>query len=72
MGIQGNTPRAKICNSIIIYIKYIIYSSRSKGLLPSTQEISVKISDYKKREKDLAINAGKLGLHLQKWEQLTI
>ena len=30
------------------------------------------ISDYKDREKDLAIKSCKLGLHLQKWELLDI
>ena len=70
MGIQGNSPRTKMCNTIIIVIKHIIYLSRSKGTLPSTQNVLTMISNYEMREKDLANKKGKIGLHLQKWDQL--
>ena len=68
MGIQGNSHRIKMCNSIIFIMKYIIYFSRTEGVLPPINKILMMISDYKDREKDLAIKGCKLELHLQKWE----
>ena len=72
MGIQGNSQRIKMCNSIILIMKYMIYFSRTKGVLPSMNKILTMISDYKDREEELAIKIRKLGLHLQKWEELNI
>ena len=72
MGIKGNSHRIKMCNSIIFIIKYIIYSYRSKGVLPSINTILRMIIDYKDREKELASNTGRIGLHLMKWEELNI
>ena len=72
MGIQGNSHRIKMCNSIIFIIKYIIYSNRSKGVLPSINAILMKLTDYKDRERELAIKTGRIGLHLMKWEELNI
>ena len=72
IGIKGNSHRIKMCNSIIFIMKYIIYFSRTKGLLPSMNKIVMMISDYKDREEELAIKSGTLGLHLQKWEDFSI
>ena len=72
IGIKGNSHRIKMCNSIIFVMKYIIYFSRIKGLLPSMNKIVMMISDYKDREEELAIKSGTLGLHLQKWEDFSI
>lgn len=72
MGIQGNSQRIKMCNSIILIIKYIVYFSRTKEMLPSMNKILKMISDYKDREEELAIKSHKLELHLQKWEELNI
>lgn len=70
MGLQGNSNRIKVCNSIIIIMKYVIYSSRTKGVLPSINNILRTIENYKDQEKALAIKIGKLGLHLNKWDHL--
>ena len=72
MGIQGKSHRIKMYNSIIFLLKYIIYASRSKGKLPSTNDILMRIIDFKDREKELAIKRGKVGLHLLKWGELNI
>ena len=72
IGIQGNSHRIKMCNSIIFIIKYIVYSSRTKGVLPSINDILKIIIDYRDREKELATKTGKIGLHLMKWQELNI
>lgn len=72
MGIRGKSHRIKMCNTIIFVIKYIIYSYRSRGVLPSINVILMMIIDYKDREKELAIKSSRIGLHLMKWEELNI
>ena len=72
MGIKGDSHRIQLCNSIIFIIKYIIYFSRSKGVLPSINKILMRITDYREREKELAIKTGKIGLHMIKWQELSI
>ena len=35
VGMTGNTPRIKCCNTVIFIIKYIIYRARSESTIPS-------------------------------------
>ena len=72
LGLPGKSSRVKVCNSVIFLLKYIIYSFRIQGELPSIQRVIQIILGYKEDEKRLAIKRGKLNLHLQKWEQLNI
>ena len=68
VGLAGRSYRVMYCNAIIFLLKYNIYSFRTKGILPSVRKVYKIILDYEEEEKKIAVNKGKLGVHLQKWE----
>ena len=72
VGLSGNTNRIKSCNTIIFMVKYILFISRKKGVLPTIDDIYKLILEYKDQEKKTAIKMGKLGRHLQKWETVKL
>lgn len=72
IGLPGNSFKIKICNCIIFFLKQAIYKSRNEGKIPTFETIKRKLIEYKEEEKQLASKRGKIALHLQKWEQITI
>ena len=68
VGLYGNSVRIKFVNSLILFLKYIIFKSRNAGKLPSFNMIRNKLLEYIEAEKKLATRRGKLGTHLLKWE----
>ena len=68
VGLPGSSSRIRFVNSLIIFLKYVIFKSRNDGKLPSAQIVQNKLLEYIETEKRLAIKKGKLGIHLQKWE----
>ena len=72
VGLPGRSYEIKCVNTIIFLIKYIIFIFRTQGKLPSIQIILKKILEYEKEERKLAVQKGKLGIHLQKWEQVNL
>ena len=70
MGISGNTARIFVINCIIFLVKYIIFISRKEGTLPSVQKTVHMLKNYRDEEYKIAFKKGKLGMHLQKWEQI--
>lgn len=70
MGISGNTARIFVINCIIFLVKYIIFISRKEGTLPSVQKTVHMLKNYRDEEYKMAFKKGKLGMHLQKWEQI--
>ena len=70
MGISGNTARIFVINCIIFVVKYIIFISRNQGTLPSVQKSSTYAERLQRRKNKIAFKKEKLGMHLQKWEQI--
>ena len=70
MGKSGNTARIFVINCIIFLVKYIIFISRKEGTLPSVQKVVHMLKNYRDEEYKIAFKKGKLGMHLQKWEQI--
>ena len=70
VGVTGKDLEIKICNTVIFLIKFIIFRSRSKGVVPTQEEIFQRIADYRNEEKAIAIKRNKLDKHLLKWERL--
>ena len=68
VGLAGSSNRIKFVNSLIIFLKYIIFKSRSEGKLAPFHVIQNKLREYMEEEKKIAIKRRKLGIHLQKWE----
>ena len=68
VGVSGSSTRIKFVNALIIFLKYVIFKSRSEGKLPPFHIIQKKLREYIEAEKRVAIKRGKLGIHLQKWE----
>ena len=68
VGLAGSSNRIKFVNSLIIFLKYIIFKSRSEGKLAPFHIIQNKLREYMEEEKKIAIKRRKLGIHLQKWE----
>ena len=71
-GFPGNSNRNKCVNSLVMFIKYVIFHSRAQGHVPSCMKNQKCIADFIEEEKTLATKAGKLNLHLQKWEELKV
>ena len=71
VGIKGKDLNIKCCNTVIFILKYIIFRSRSEGVIPSHEVIFKKITEYRNEEKEIALKRNKLGLHLLKWENVT-
>ena len=69
-GILGYSNRSKCVNSLIILMKYTIFRSRTEKKLPTKEKLRKIIAELIDEEKNLATTAGKLHLHLQKWECL--
>ena len=69
-GISGNSIRIKFVNTIIIFLKYIVYHARKKCAVPTMVKIEKLVLEYIEEEKKLAIKRGKLGMHLLKWEHV--
>ena len=67
-GISGYSNRSKCVNTLIILIKYIIFKSRTGNKLPTGEKMQKIIVELINEEKILATKAGKLHVHLQKWE----
>ena len=72
LGISGNTDRSKCINSLVILLKYTIFKSRSENKLPSRDKIYRIILEFIDEEKKLALKAGRLHLHLRKWEHIQL
>lgn len=72
VGLAGNSPRIKCCNSIIWIIKFAIYKSRADKVVPSVDDFKRMLIVYIGEEKEIAIKSGKMGMHLQKWESINI
>ena len=53
---------------MIILTKYIIFKSRTGNKLPTGEKMQKIIVELINEEKILATKAGKLHVHLQKWE----
>ena len=70
MGIQSKTVRANLINCVIFLVKHIIFNSKKQGDLPSIGKIMKMVKNYRDEEHKIAINKGKLGAHLIKWEQI--
>ena len=70
LGIAGNSSRIKLVNTLIIFLKYIVYHARKKGAVPTIANIKKLVLEYKEEEKKLATKRGKLGMHLLKWEHV--
>ena len=70
LGISGNSDRLRSINSLIILLKYTIFKSRSENNLPTREKIVKIIAEHIEDEKTLASKAGKMPLHLRKWESL--
>ena len=70
LGLKGNSVRIKFVNTVIIFMKYVIYKSRQKGSLPTLVTIEKSVLEFIEEEKKLAIKMGKLGMHLLKWEYI--
>ena len=70
LGLSGTSNRIKCVNTLIVLVKYTIFKCRTKGELPTRVKMRKIISDFIEEERKLAIKAGKLGKHLQKWEHL--
>ena len=70
LGLKGNSVRIKFINTVIIFMKYVIYKSRQKGSLPTLVKIEKSVLEFIEEEKKLAIKMGKLGMHLLKWEYI--
>ena len=70
MGIHSKSVRAHLINCIIFLVKHIIFISRKQGDLPSIGKIMKMVKNYRDEEHKIAINKGKLGAHLIKWEQI--
>ena len=51
-------------------MKYTIFRSRTEKKLPTKEKVRKIIAELIDEEKNLATKAGKLHLHLQKWEYL--
>ena len=66
--IAGNSIRIKFVNTIIIYLKYIVFQARKKCAVPTMVQIDKLVFEYMEEEKKLAIKRGELGMHLLKWE----
>ena len=61
LGLKGNSVRIKFVNTVIIFMKYVIYKSRQKGSLPTVVKIEKSVLEFIEEEKKLAIKMGKLG-----------
>ena len=72
VGLLGNSIRIKCVNTLIIIVKYLLFKSRSEGVIPSLAKIKKAILECRKEEKKLAVKRGKLGVHLLKWEEINI
>ena len=72
LGLLGKSSRVNLCNSVIFLLKYIIFSARSRGMIPPLQSTLKSIADYREREKKLASGRGNLRIHLQKWEDVNL
>ena len=68
VGLCGNSARVKFVNSLIIFMKYVIFKSRNAGKLLTFNEFGKKLLEYMEEEKKIASRRGKLVLHLLKWE----
>ena len=69
-GILGYSNRSKCVNSLIILMKHTIFRSRTEKKLLTKEKLRKIIAELIDEEKNLATKAGKLHLHLQKWECL--
>ena len=72
LGLSGNSNRIKCINTLIILLKYTILKNRTGSTLPSKAKICKIVRDFIEEEKNLAIKAGRIHLHLQKREELKI
>ena len=70
LGIAGNSIRIKFINTLIIFVKYIVYHARKKGVVPTIVNIEKLVLEYIEEEKKVATKRGKLGMHLLKWEHI--
>jgi len=70
LGIAGNSIRIKFINTLIIFVKYIVYHAREKGVVPTIVNIKKLVLEYIEEEKKVATKRGKLGMHLLKWEHM--
>ena len=68
VGLSGKSARIRFVNSLIIFLKYIIFESRKAGKLPPFNIFRKKLMEYREEEKNIATKRGKLGTHLLKWE----
>ena len=71
IGIPGNSLKIKGCNTIIFMTKFILYSARVEGNVPSLHTIQEKLKECREEENRIAVKRGKIGIHLLKWESLT-
>ena len=72
LGIKGNSDRSKCLNSLIICLKYTFFKSRAENNLPTREKILKIISEFKEEEQKIAAKAGRLHLHLRKWESIDL
>ena len=61
LGLKGNSVRIKFVNTVIIFMKYVIYKSRQKGSLPTLVKIEKSVLELIEEEKKLAIKMGNWG-----------
>ena len=72
IGLEGNSPRIKGCNTILFIVKYSIYCARLKSVIPSIDEIKKRIQAYREDEMKMSAKGRNVGLDILKWEILNI
>ena len=60
--------KERLVNHFLIFVKFLIFKGREKGALITMDEIKRKFKEEEWEEKKLALERGKMSLHLRKWE----
>jgi len=66
LGYDGNVMKS----FLILLYKYVLFNSRSKGILPNVKHYQVKLLEYENIEYIIAEKNSKLSTHLHKYEKL--
>ena len=61
VGLPGSSVRIKFVNSLIILLKYVIFKSRTTGILPSFNTIQKQLLEYMNQEKKLQLQGENWG-----------
>ena len=70
LGIKSSSDKSKCLNSLIILLKFTIFNSRVENNLPTREKKMLKIISDLREENKIAPKAGKLQMHLRKWESI--